>query len=48
MRLAEHVAYKGEREVYTVFWWRSLGEKIFGRTSCRWENNIRMDFKEVG
>jgi len=43
MRLAGHVAHKGERRGG-----ESEGKRIFGRTNCRWEDNIRMDFQEVG
>jgi hypothetical protein len=49
MRLAGHVARKGEsRGVYRVLVAKSGGKRIFGRTSCRWEDNIRVDFQDVG
>jgi hypothetical protein len=31
------------------YWWESQrGKRPLGRTSCRWMDNIRMDFGEVG
>ena len=27
---------------------KPTGKRILGRTMCRWEDNIRMDFKEIG
>jgi len=35
-------------EVHTWFWWvRPEGRKALGRLSHRWEDNIKMDLKEV-
>ena len=35
--------------MYTEFWWGYLkGKRPFGRPRRRWENNIKMDFQEVG
>ena len=40
-------AYGGE--VCTGFWWGSLRERDpLGRPRRRWEDNIKMDFQEVG
>jgi len=34
---------------YTGFWWGNVGGKRpFGRPRRRWEDNIKMDLKEVG
>jgi len=40
IRWAGCVAHMGRREANTWFW--------YGRTRHRWEDNIKMDFKEVG
>jgi len=38
----------GTGEVYTGFWWGKLmGKRPLGRPRRRWENNIKMDLKEV-
>jgi hypothetical protein len=31
--------------VFTGFWWGNLKER---RPRCRWEDNIKMDLREVG
>ena len=38
----------GERNVHTGFLWRSLREIQLGRPRHRWEDNIKMDLREVG
>jgi len=39
----------GRGEVYTGFWWgTSDGKRPLGRPGHRWEDNIKMDLKEVG
>jgi len=49
MRWAGHVARMGEmRNVYSISVGKSEGKGPFGRTVCRWEDNIRMDRKEIG
>jgi hypothetical protein len=36
-------------EVCTGCWWGSLRERgHWGRPRCRWEDNIKMDLREVG
>jgi hypothetical protein len=30
------------------FWWESQKERELGRPRCRWEDNIKMDLREVG
>ena len=35
--------------LYTVFWWgKPEGKRPLGRPRRRWEDNIKMDFQEVG
>jgi hypothetical protein len=50
IRWAGHVAHVGEREVHTGLWWGDLreGDRPLGRSRLRWEDNIKMDFQEVG
>jgi len=49
MRWAGHVARMGEgRGVYRVFVGKHEGRRPLGRPRRRWENNIRMDLREVG
>jgi hypothetical protein len=48
MRLAGHVARIGERRgVYRIFMGKPEGKRPFGRNGRRWENNIKIDLKEV-
>jgi hypothetical protein len=39
-----HVTRMLEREVHTGFWW---GKKPLGRPRRRWQDNIKMDFKDI-
>jgi len=49
MRWARHVARMGEgRGVYRVLVGTPEGKRPFGRPRPRWEDNIKMDFQEVG
>ena len=49
MRWAGHVAHMGEgRGVYRVLVGKPEGKRPPGRPRCRWEDNIRMDLREVG
>jgi hypothetical protein len=49
MRWAEHVARVGEgRKVYRVLVGKSEGKRELGRQRHRWEDEIRMDLREVG
>jgi hypothetical protein len=49
MRWAGHAAHMGkERGVYTVLVGRSEGKKPLGRPRRRWEDNIKMDIREMG
>ena len=49
MRTAGHVTHMGERRgVYRVWVGKSEGKKPFGRPSRRCEDNIKMNFQDVG
>ena len=49
MRLAGEVASMGERRgVYRVLVGKPEGKRSLGRPKCRWEDNIKIDFQEVG
>jgi hypothetical protein len=49
VRWAGHVALMGERRVvYRFLVEKSDGKEPLGRLRCRWEDNIKMDFQEVG
>jgi hypothetical protein len=49
MRWAEHVARMGEgRSVYRVLVERPEGKRQLGRPRRRWEDNIKMDLREIG
>jgi len=49
MRLAGHVAIMGDRiGACWVLVVRPEGKTSLGRPGLRWEDNIKMDFKEVG
>jgi hypothetical protein len=49
MRWAGHVARIGEgRGVYGSFVGRPEGKRPLGRPRCRWEDNIKLDLREIG
>ena len=49
MRWAGHVARMGEgRGVYRVLVGKPEGKRLLGRPRRRWEDNIKMDLREVG
>ena len=49
MRWAGHVAHIGDmRIVYRVLVWKPEGKRLLGRPRRRWEDNIKMDLREVG
>jgi hypothetical protein len=49
MRWAEHVARMGKgRGVYSVLVWRYEGKRPLGRPRRKWEDNIKMDIREIG
>jgi len=49
MRLAGHVVLMTERRgVCTVTVGKPVGKRALERPRCRWEDNIKMEFREVG
>jgi hypothetical protein len=49
MRWAEHVARMGEwRGVYRVLVGKPDGKRPLGRPGHRWEDNIKVDLREIG
>jgi hypothetical protein len=49
MRWAGHVARMGEvRGAYNILVGRPEGRRPLGRPRCRWEDNIKMDLRELG
>jgi len=49
MRWAWHVALMGERRgLYRALVGKPEGKRPLGRHRRRWENNIKMDLREVG
>jgi hypothetical protein len=49
MKWAEHVARRGEgKGVYRVLVGRPEGKRPLERPRRRWEDNIKMDFRETG
>ena len=43
------MAREGRRKTHTGFWWgKSERKMILGRPRRRWENNTKMDLKEIG
>jgi hypothetical protein len=48
MKWVGHVACTGEkRNTYKMLVKKPEGKKPFGRLRCRWEDNIKMDLKEI-
>ena len=49
MRWAGHVARMGEgRSAFKILTGKPSGKRPLGRLRRRWEDNIRMDFEEIG
>jgi hypothetical protein len=49
LRWVGHVAHMGEgRSVYRVLVWRLKDKRPLGRPRRRWEDNIKMDLREIG
>jgi hypothetical protein len=49
LRLTGHVARMGEgRSAFTILTDKPTGKRPLGRSRLRWEDNIRMGFKEIG
>jgi hypothetical protein len=43
-----HVAHMGEvRDAYNILVGRPEGRRPLGRPMCRWEDNIKMDLREI-
>jgi hypothetical protein len=38
----------GERCLHRVLIGRTEGKRLLGRPKCRWEDNIKMDLREIG
>jgi hypothetical protein len=48
MKWAEHVARMGIRKMHIGFWWENPeGKTPVGRRTRRWEDNIKMDLREI-
>ena len=49
LRWAGHVALMEQsRNAYKVLLGKPEGKRPLGRLRCRWEDNIKMDLREVG
>jgi hypothetical protein len=49
MRWAGHVADRGAaRNAYKIFVRNPVGKRLLGRPRHRWEDNIRIGFRECG
>jgi hypothetical protein len=49
MRWSGHVVCMLDlRNVYRLLVGKTDGKKLFGRPRCKWEDNIKMDYKETG
>jgi hypothetical protein len=49
MRWAGHSARLGEKRfAYRILVGKPEGTRPLGRLKCRWEDNIRMDLREIG
>jgi hypothetical protein len=49
MRWAGHVARMGEvRGAYNILVGRPEGRRLLGRPKRRWEDNVKMDLREIG
>jgi hypothetical protein len=36
------------RGMHICFWWEGRGRRALGRHRRSWENNIKMDLREIG
>jgi hypothetical protein len=49
MRWVRHVARMGEkRNAYMILMGKPEGKRSLGRRRCRWVDNIKIDFREIG
>jgi hypothetical protein len=48
MKLAEHAARMGEkRKAYWILVGKQEGKRPLGRHRCRWEDNIKINLREI-
>jgi hypothetical protein len=47
MKWAEHVARMGVKNGQKIIFEKYDGNRLFGRLRHRWENNIKIDLKEI-
>ena len=48
LRWAGHVArIEEDTSAFKILTGTPAGKRLLGRPRCRWEDNIRMDFKEI-
>jgi hypothetical protein len=47
-RWAIHIARMGDENAYNVFVGIPDGEELLGRPKRRWEDDIRLDLREIG
>jgi hypothetical protein len=48
MKLARHIVRRGKkRNSYSIFIGKRQGKRPLGRPRSRWEDNIRMDLREI-
>jgi hypothetical protein len=48
IRWTEHVAWMGEmRNTYNILIGNPEGKRLLGRPRRRWEDNVKMDLKEI-
>jgi hypothetical protein len=48
MRWAEHITCMGSKKCRQYLVRKPEGKRHFGRSRCRWEDNMRMDLRETG
>jgi hypothetical protein len=42
-----HLAIMGEINAYNILVWMPEGRRPFGRPSCSWDKNIKMDLRDL-
>jgi hypothetical protein len=47
IRWAGHVGRMRDEKCIKYFGWKHEGKRLLGGHRCRWEDNIRMDLREV-
>jgi hypothetical protein len=48
MRWAGHVAHMGRKGMHMGFWWETKGKRLVGSCRYRWDDNIKMDHRDMG